>query len=123
MTVQMPESGTMTYAYNADGRVQSKTDAKGQQTRYTYDPYQRVTKTEAYPVGASLPDACQTVNYQYDLWTVAELGTLSNGYWRLTGVYWTDSGCQYGFGSAHPTANALNLAATGPLSERMPTPS
>jgi YD repeat-containing protein len=46
--VQTPESGTVAYVYNPDGTVQSKTDAKGQVTRYTYETYGRVSKAEAY---------------------------------------------------------------------------
>jgi YD repeat-containing protein len=68
--VQTPESGTVTYAYNADGTVQSKTDAKGQVIRYTYETYGRVSQTDAYPAGASVPDACQTVYYTYDTATL-----------------------------------------------------
>jgi len=45
-SVQMPESGTTTYGYNADGTMKSKTDAKGQRTRDSYDAYQQVAKTE-----------------------------------------------------------------------------
>jgi YD repeat-containing protein len=100
--VQTPESGTATYVYNADGTVQSKTDAKGQRTQYSYDGYQRVMETDAYPAGASQPDLCQQVTYQYDAATVLESGTLRNGYGRLTGMYWsspkTASGqCQFQF--------------------------
>ena len=105
-SVQMPESGLTTYAYNADGTMQSKTDAKGQRTQYSYDAYQRVTKTEAYPAGASQPDACQTVTYLYDLWTIDELGTLSNGYGRLTGMYWSSPSCQYGFAEEYAYTSA-----------------
>ena len=46
--VQTPESGTATYVYNPDGTVQSKTDAKGQVTRYTYETYGRVSETDAF---------------------------------------------------------------------------
>jgi YD repeat-containing protein len=117
-SVQTPESGTTSYSYNGDGTIQSKTDAKGQQIQYTYDQFQRVTKSEAYPAGASQPDPCQTVDYQYDQWTIAEIGTLSNGFGRLTGVYWASvasgtnpntgevihvprTGCPYAFGEEY----------------------
>ncbi len=39
-----PEAGTTTYTYNADGTVATKTDAKGQQIQYSYDPYGRVAQ-------------------------------------------------------------------------------
>jgi YD repeat-containing protein len=54
--VQTPESGTVTYAYNPDGTVQGKTDAKGQVTRYSYEINGRVSQADAYPAGASVPD-------------------------------------------------------------------
>jgi RHS repeat-associated protein len=34
-----PENGTVTYTYDAANRVTSRTDAKGQYTSYTWDPY------------------------------------------------------------------------------------
>jgi YD repeat-containing protein len=39
-----PENGTVTYAYNSDNTLQTKTDAKGQQFAYTYDGYKRLTQ-------------------------------------------------------------------------------
>ncbi|HXB74470.1 MAG TPA: hypothetical protein VNY05_39915 [Candidatus Acidoferrales bacterium] len=88
--VQTPESGTVTYVYNLDGTVQSKTDAKGQQTRYIYETYGRVMETDVSPGGAGQPaDVCQTVTYQYDTATVLESVTQRNGYGRLTGTTWS----------------------------------
>jgi YD repeat-containing protein len=100
--VQTPESGTATYIYNADGTVFSKTDAKGQVTRYSYETYGRVAQTDAYPAGASVPDLCQEVAYTYDSATVLEAGTATNGYGRLTGMNWSSPStatgqCQYTF--------------------------
>ena len=62
-----PENGTVTYTYNANQKVQTKTDAKGQQTQYSYDSYNRLTQVRHYPSGSSQPeDTCQQVNYFYD---------------------------------------------------------
>jgi YD repeat-containing protein len=42
-----PESGTVTYAYDGDGRLQQKTDARGTVFAYTYDTNNRVTSITA----------------------------------------------------------------------------
>ncbi len=39
-----PENGTVTYTYNANGMVATRTDAKNQQTQYSYDGFNRVTQ-------------------------------------------------------------------------------
>src|SRR5581483_923686 len=46
-----PENGTVTYQYDANHHVTQRTDAKGQQTRYTYDSYQRLTQVQHYVGG------------------------------------------------------------------------
>ncbi len=38
-----PENGTVSYTYNADSTLDTKTDAKGQVLKYSYDSYKRVT--------------------------------------------------------------------------------
>ena len=96
-SVQTPEAGITTYAYNSDGTLQSKTDAKGQQTKYQYDAWQRVLETDYVPTGSGQPDPCQTVQYQYDSATVLQPGGERNGYGRLTGLYWSSPNCQYQF--------------------------
>jgi YD repeat-containing protein len=42
-----PETGTVTYSYNTDNTLHSKTDANGVTTVYNYDAYQRVTSVVA----------------------------------------------------------------------------
>jgi YD repeat-containing protein len=96
MSVVTPESGTVSYLYNNDGTVQSKTDAKMQRTAYVYDAYQRVTEVDRYLSGGQR-DACQTVNYIYDVATVNELGTAANGVGRVTQRSWSSPNCQYNF--------------------------
>ena len=49
-----PESGTVSYTYNADGTLASKKDANGNTETYQYDAYQRLT---------SIPDRQQTFTY------------------------------------------------------------
>ena len=63
-----PENGTVTYTYNSDKTLATKTDAKGQQVQYTYDSYKRVTQIRRYnPSGGQLyEDTCQQENYSYD---------------------------------------------------------
>ncbi len=39
-----PENGTVTYTYNSDNTLATKTDAKSQQVQYSYDSYKRVTQ-------------------------------------------------------------------------------
>ena len=59
-----PETGTTSYAYNADGTLASKTDAKGQVLGYVYDGYKRVTSftvngyaVRNYTYDADAPDS------------------------------------------------------------------
>jgi len=60
-----PETGTVSYTYNADGSLASKTDAKNQPTTYTYDNYGRLTQASTNnPYGQPIPDSSYT--YYYD---------------------------------------------------------
>ncbi len=60
-----PETGTVSYTYNADGSLASKTDAKGQPTTYTYDSYGRLTQASTNnQYGQAIPDSSYT--YYYD---------------------------------------------------------
>ena len=49
-----PENGTVSYAYNVDGTLASKTDANGNTESYYCDGYQRLT---------SIPDRQQTFTH------------------------------------------------------------
>ena len=81
-----PENGTVSYVYGSNNAVQTKTDAKGQQTVYSYDSLNRLTMTQYYPQGQSYAeDGCQRVTYSYD--TNPYSSTFSqNSYGRLTAV-------------------------------------
>ncbi len=46
-----PEAGTTAYTYNADASMATKTDAKGQQIQYSYDPYGRVSPNRTRQAG------------------------------------------------------------------------
>jgi YD repeat-containing protein len=62
----------VTYTYDGNHHVLTRTDAKSQQTQYTYDSYQRLVETRHYA-----PPTCQTcsaqevtfqrVDYTYDV--------------------------------------------------------
>lgn len=61
-----PENGEVDYTYSG-AKLATKTDAKGQQTQYSYDMYGRLTQIRHYPSGPSgNEDVCQQVNYTYD---------------------------------------------------------
>ncbi len=80
-----PENGTTSYAYNTNGTVASKTDAKNQQVQYTYDGFQRTTQIRRYPVSGGNEDACQRVNFTYDQGT--------HGWGRLYQASWGGASC------------------------------
>ena len=63
-----PENGTVTYTYNTtNNKIATKTDAKGQVVKYTYDSYARLTEVQRYPQGLSnAEDTCQQEQYFYD---------------------------------------------------------
>jgi RHS repeat-associated protein len=61
-----PENGTVTYVYNADRSLQSKTDAKGIKTEFSYDSYKRVLQVRKLSGNPLLEDRCQRVDYIYD---------------------------------------------------------
>jgi len=91
-----PESGTVQYAYNADGTLLSKVDQKGQKIQYQYDSYARPSYIYFYAVGATLPDPCQTVRISYDQQEIP--GSTSYPKGRRTGIHWGEaSGCPYKF--------------------------
>ena len=92
-----PENGTVTYEYDGSHRVTKRTDAKGQETRYTYDAYGRLTEVQHWAVtwDTGINDyrlqeqTMQRVSYSYD--TNPLDGNYSqNGWGRLTAVQYQD---------------------------------
>ncbi len=65
VSVTNPENGTVTYVYDGAHRVTSRTDAKSQQTQYTYDTYGRLTEVRHYPSSGN-EDTSQRWDYYYD---------------------------------------------------------
>jgi len=65
MSATNPENGTVNYTYNANGKLASKSDAKGQQIVYTYDAYLRLTQIQRYPTPGN-EDPCQRTLFYYD---------------------------------------------------------
>ena len=63
-----PESGTVSYTYNADGTPATATDAKNQRKVYTYDSYQRIVQTARGTVtnGTFVEDLTQRATYAYE---------------------------------------------------------
>ena len=93
-----PETGTTTYQYDANHHMTQKTDANGQQTRNTYDPYGRLQQTQhwtwvatgqdpdpAHPVNTLQRIPSQDVDYYYDI-PLDNSGYSTNTWGRLVGV-------------------------------------
>jgi YD repeat-containing protein len=75
-----PEAGTVSYVYNNDGLVTSRTDARGVVTAYTYDGVSRL-KTISYTTTGTSAAATAAVEYFYD-----EGGAAANAMGRLTRI-------------------------------------
>jgi YD repeat-containing protein len=63
--VTLPETGTTTYTWNADGTLLRKTDARGMKVEYAYDAYLRVTKKTPKAASGTV-DVVNVVDYYYD---------------------------------------------------------
>ena len=73
-TAVNPESGTITYAYDFNGNLWQKDDARGVRTSYVYDRLNRVTNRN-YTTPGGTPSNYQAtpdVSYYYDLLTNAK---------------------------------------------------
>jgi RHS repeat-associated protein len=84
-----PESGTVTYEYDANGNLDWKQDARGVKTDYTYDHLNRVIERSSSVAGETPADyvAAPVASYYYD-GTGMPAGTNMPAYakWRLTAV-------------------------------------
>ncbi|HUS08289.1 MAG TPA: RHS repeat-associated core domain-containing protein [Bryobacteraceae bacterium] len=73
-SVTNPESGTVTFTYNANGDVATKTDAKGQRAEYSYDGNRRVISVRHFATfypppplqSYTVEQTCEQVTYAYD---------------------------------------------------------
>lgn len=97
-----PENGAVTYQYDGAHHVTLRTDAKGQQTQYTYDAYGRLTLVHHTPdpifvQGPVWEQALplQDVNYYYDTNPFVS-GFSQNAWGRLTAVTFGGSSTMYG---------------------------
>ena len=98
-----PENGTVTYQYDASHRVTKRTDAKGQETRYTYDTVGRLTQVQHWltsynphtnrtELWEQLP---QRVDYYYDSNPInGSYSQYAQG--RLAAVTFADEGTTFG---------------------------
>ena len=77
MSATNPENGTVSYTYNADDTLATRTDAKGQIVQYSYDSYQRLIRVHR-------SDGSED-NYTYDTYSTS--GFTSQYAWgRLAAV-------------------------------------
>jgi YD repeat-containing protein len=103
-----PETGTTTYGYYTVGNpdpstydmLYSKTDSKGQVTKYDYDSYDRVTMVHRYPSGLGvLEDVCQKAVYTYDSIPTTVSGFTGQNTWgHVAAVAMGDPSCQVAVG-------------------------
>jgi RHS repeat-associated protein len=93
-----PENGNVTYTYDGAHHVLSRTDAKNQQTQYTYDIYGRLWLVQHLVSGTE--DLTQRITYYYDSipgynqqWPFQSLpsGCCSNTAGRLAAVQFPNS--------------------------------
>ena len=96
-----PENGTVSYTYNANNKIATKTDAKGQVVKYTYDAQARLTEVQRYPQGLSnAEDTCQQEQYFYDSnpFDSSYSGSYTSG--RLTAVQYYGGSSTYNYGAS-----------------------
>jgi YD repeat-containing protein len=91
LTASNPESGTITYSYDANGNLTSKTSPAPNQTgsatvtvAYCYDALNRPT-SRAYTTSSACPQTSPVATYLYDQSTYNGL-TITNGIGRRTGM-------------------------------------
>jgi RHS repeat-associated protein len=97
MSATNPENGTVTYQYDASHHVTKRTDAKGQETRYTYDAYGRLTEVQHWATpcfGCSFQELPkQRVDYSYDI-NPLNASYSQNAWGRLAAVQFLDENLQ-----------------------------
>jgi RHS repeat-associated protein len=118
-----PENGTVTYQYDGAHHVTQRTDAKNQQTQYSYDVYGRLTEVRHGTLnsGSFSEILNQRVDYYYDASPSTQTGQVpicapssspSNSYnlWgRLAAVVFADenTGASYNYAYAYNQAGRV----------------
>src|SRR5262249_17493502 len=90
------ETGTVSYTYNTDGTMATKTDAKGQKVVYVYDGNKRVTQIQRYPSPGTVEDLCQRTSIYYDT-NPLDATFSQNSTSRKTAVQWSGTACATGY--------------------------
>ena len=126
-----PENGTVTYTYNSNQTLAVKTDAKGQQVRYAYDSYNRVTQItrgvpyfsntialstsggpdpthQAYPI-VTLTVGGQQNGVPLGYYTYTTSADVSQGYVKIDFSYYVGATASIGY----ITINGSNLTYAG----------
>ncbi len=86
-----PEAGQVQYQYDGAHRVTQRTNAAGQQTQYSYDPYGRLTEVRRYTpgqFGTLMEQVNQRVDYYYDVNPFDTTGFSQNTWGRLAASAW-----------------------------------
>jgi len=91
LTATNPESGTISYTYDANGNLTTKTSPAPNQTgsatvtvAYCYDALNRLT-SKAYTTSTTCPQTSPVASYSYDQTSFSGL-TIANGNGRRTGM-------------------------------------
>ncbi len=94
LSASNPETGTVSYDYDANGNVSDKIDARGVKVSYQYDALNRIL---AKTFGGNAPAGALSSCYMYD-----NAATGANGIGRLWSE-WTQSSCPSTAPSSPPT--------------------
>ena len=92
-----PENGATSYTYDNAHHVLTRTDAKGQQTKYSYDAYERLYEVQHYiPVNGQLQeDTNERWNYYYDTNPLDPNFPAQNTWGRLAAVQFSTPQTSY----------------------------
>src|SRR5258708_16535458 len=114
MPANHPESGPVSYSYDAKGNLATKKDARNLTITYNYDALNRLTQK-------SYSDGTLPAHYHYDETTGAFGGTLTNSVGRLTystsggiggSVFDYDVACPVTFTGPFPVSHFYNTRAS-----------
>ncbi len=111
-SVTQPESGTVTYTYNSDGTLATRTDLKSQRAVYTYDAYQELIQVARGTVsnGIFTEDQNQRTTYTYgSAGSSNSAGIIATATYEGPGGLFTET---YGYMAAGAVASkALGISA------------